>query len=112
LQVGYNGYAGIEKVSSKLDMMNASELRGFLTKNGLSFSPTDDKGADTDWQAAVQKETAVSHNHNLSFSGGGEHNTYSASLNYIDKQGILLSSSLSRVIARMSIEEYAFNKAV
>ncbi|MDZ7935472.1 MAG: TonB-dependent receptor plug domain-containing protein [Emticicia sp.] len=112
LTVGYNGYAGIEKVSSKLDMMNASELRGFLTKNGLSFSPTDDKGADTDWQAAVQRATAVSHNHNLSFSGGGEHNTYSASLNYIDRQGILLSSGLSRVIARMSMEQYAFNDKV
>lgn len=112
LTVGYNGYAGIEKVSSKLDMMNASELRAFLTKNGLSFSPTDDKGVDTDWQAAVQRETAVSHNHNLSFSGGGEHNTYSASLNYIDRQGILLSSALSRVIARMSIEQSAFNDKV
>lgn len=112
MQVGYSGYVGIEKVSSKLDMMNASELRAFLTKNGQSLSPNDDKGADTDWQAAVQKTAAYSQNHNLSFSGGGEHNTYSASLNYTDKQGILLSSNLTRVIARMSLEQYALNDKV
>ena len=112
MQVTYNGYVGIEKVSSKLDMMNASELRAFISKNGQSLSPNDDKGFDTDWQSVVMKPTAYSQNHNVSFSGGGEHNTYSASLNYSDKQGILLSSNLQRVIARMSIEQFALNNKV
>ncbi|HLO45173.1 MAG TPA: TonB-dependent receptor [Leadbetterella sp.] len=112
MQVAYSGYVGIEKVSSKLDMMNASELKAFISKNGQSLSPNDDKGSDTDWQAVVMKPTAYSQNHNISFSGGGEHNTYSASLNYSDKQGILLSSNLQRVIARMSIEQYALKDKV
>lgn len=112
MQVAYSGYVGIEKVSSKLDMMDASELKAFISKNGQSLSPNDDKGADTDWQAVVMKPTAYSQNHNISFSGGGEHNTYSASLNYSDKQGILLSSNLQRVIARMSIEQYALKDKV
>ena len=112
MQVAYSGYVGIEKVSSKLDMMNSAELKAFISKNGQSLSPNDDKGADTDWQAVVMKPTAYSQNHNISFSGGGEHNTYSASLNYSDKQGILLSSNLQRVIARMSIEQYALKDKV
>lgn len=109
MQISYHGYVGIEKVSNQLDVMNAGQLRAFLTKNNLSFSPADDKGANTNWQDAVQRGTAVSHNHNLSLGGGTEHSTYSMSLNYLDKQGILQGSSLNRVIARLSMEQWAFN---
>lgn len=109
MQISYHGYIGIEKVSNQLDVMNADQLRGFLTKNNLSFSPADDKGANTNWQDAVQRSTAISHNHNLSLGGGTEHSTYSMSLNYLDKQGILQGSSLNRVIARLSMEQSAFN---
>lgn len=111
-QVSYSGYVGIEKVSNKLDMMNAAELRAFLTKNGQSFTPADDKNANTDWQTSIQRNQAISHNHNISFSGGGEHGTYSASLNYTKKEGILLNSDLERVVARLSVEQYALNDKV
>ncbi|QMW06924.1 TonB-dependent receptor [Spirosoma foliorum] len=112
MQVSYSGYMGIEKVSSKLNMMDATQLRDFLSKNGQSFSPNDDKGANTNWQQAVEKNSAISQNHNLSISGGSEHSNYSASINYLDKQGILQGSSLSRVIARLAVEQYALNDKV
>ena len=112
MQVSYSGYMGIEKVSSKLNMMDATQLRDFLSKNGQSFSPNDDKGANTNWQQAVEKNSAISQNHNLSISGGSEHSSYSASINYLDKQGILQGSSLNRVIARLSVEQYALNDKV
>ncbi|WP_177236470.1 SusC/RagA family TonB-linked outer membrane protein [Spirosoma endophyticum] len=112
MQISYSGYVGVEKVSSTLKMMDATQLRDFLTKNGQSFSPNDDKGANTNWQSAVEKNSAISQNHNLSISGGTEHSTYSASINYLDKQGILLGSSLKRVIARLAVEQYAFNDKV
>lgn len=111
-RVSYNGYVGLEKVSNKLDMMNAAELRDFLTRNGQSLAPTDDKNANTDWQSAIQRKQAISHNHNLSLSGGGEHGTYAASLNYIKKEGILLNSDLERVVARLSVEQYALKDNV
>lgn len=107
MQVSYSSFVGMEKVSNKLDMMTADQLRAFLTKINVGFSPKDDKGANTDWQSAIQKSSAISTNHNLSFNGGGEHTTYSASLNYVKKEGILLNSSLERVIARLSIEQLA-----
>jgi TonB-dependent starch-binding outer membrane protein SusC len=112
MQVSYSGYVGEEKVSNKLKMMDASQLRAFLTKNSLAFSPADDKGANTDWQTAVENSTATSTNHNLSFNGGGDHSNYSASLNYADKQGILKTSSLQRLIARLAIEQYALNDKI
>ncbi len=112
MKVNYHGYVGLEKVSSRLNMMDATQLRAFLTANGQSFSPADDKGANTDWQSAVQKSSVISQNHNLSFSGGSEKGTYTASLNYTDKQGILLGSSLSRVIARLALDQSALNDKV
>lgn len=111
-QITYSGYVGMEKVSSKLNMMDATQLRAFLTANGQSFSPNDDKGANTNWQDAVQRNTAISQNHNISISGGTDHSTYSASINYLDKQGILQGSSLNRVIARLAVEQMAFNDKV
>lgn len=111
-RVSYNGYVGLEKVSNKLEMMNAAELRAFLTRNGQSLAPTDDKNADTDWQSAIQRSRAISHNHNISISGGGEHGTYAASLSYTKKEGILLNSDLERVVARLSVEQYTLNDKV
>ncbi|MES2775539.1 MAG: TonB-dependent receptor [Bacteroidota bacterium] len=108
----YNGYVGLEKVSNKLDLMDATQLRAYVTSNSAAFSPNDDKNDNTDWQSAIQREQAISHNHNISFSGGGEHSTYSASLNYIDKQGILIKSGLKRVIARLNVEQYALNDKI
>ena len=109
IQTNYNGYVGIEKVSNSLDLMNAAEHRAFLAANGAAYNPNDDKNADTDWQSAIQRDGAVSTNHNLSFGGGGEHSTYSASINYLDKEGILVKSRLRRIIARLNVEQYALN---
>ncbi len=111
-QVTYNGYIGIEKVSHQLDMMNASQLRSFVDKNGMSFAPEDDLGASTDWQDEILNSSAVSTSHNISFSGGGAHSNYIASLTYIDKQGIMISSGLKRIIGHLSVEQYAFNDKV
>jgi TonB-dependent starch-binding outer membrane protein SusC len=109
MQVSYNGYVGIEKVSNQLDMMDANQLRAFVKATKQSFSPTDDKNANTDWQSEIERSTAVSHSHNLSLTGGTAHNNYNASLSYMDKQGIILGSELSRVIGRLSVEQYALN---
>lgn len=111
-QVAYSGYVGMEKVSSKLDLMNADQLRSYVTSNGSSFSPNDDINAgniNTDWMAAIERSTGLSHSHNISVTGGGEHSTYSASLNYLSKQGILAASSLERVIGRLNLDQYALN---
>ncbi len=108
----YNGYVGLEKVSRNLDLMNADQLRAYVAANSVAFSPNDDKGANTDWQAAVQRNKAISHNHNISFNGGGEHGTYSASVNYYSKEGIMLSSKLERLNVRLNIDQYALNDKV
>lgn len=112
LQAAYNGYVGFENVSSSLDLMDAAELRAYSQKNSYTPNPNDDKGADTDWMKAIQKESALSHNHNISFSGGTDKSSYSASLNYLKKDGIILQSDLERVVGRISVEHHAVNDKV
>ncbi|UEG52487.1 SusC/RagA family TonB-linked outer membrane protein [Mucilaginibacter daejeonensis] len=107
--VTYSGYAGIEKVSNQLDLMNGDEIRAFLTKNNTSFASGNDFNQNTDWMKTIERSTAFSQNHNVSLSGGGEHGTYSASINYFKKNGILQGSSLERVIGRLAVDQYALN---
>lgn len=109
LQTTYNGYVGFESVSSSLDLMDATQLRAYAQRNNYTPNSNDDKGANTNWMKAVQKESALSHNHNLSFSGGTDKSSYSASLNYLKKDGIMMQSSLERVIGRISAEQHALN---
>ncbi|MGV8092598.1 MAG: TonB-dependent receptor [Mangrovibacterium sp.] len=111
-QITYNGYVSLESVANQLDLMNAVQLRDFVESNGMSFTPEDDRGADTDWQNEILDSPVLSTSHNLSFSGGGEHSNYLGSVTYFDKQGILLSSGLKRVIAHLSVEQFAFNDKV
>ncbi|GGF05538.1 SusC/RagA family TonB-linked outer membrane protein [Flavobacterium limi] len=112
-QIAYNGYAGWEEVSNQLDMMNATQLRDFTVKNNLNFTPENDKGADTNWQKEILRSgMAKSSSHNLSMSGGGKNGSYTASITSLNKEGVLLKSDFSRVIARLSVEQYAFDDKV
>lgn len=48
----------------------------------------------------------------ISFSGGGDHGSYSASVNYVNREGIMIRSSQERIIARLNIEQLALNDKV
>ncbi|TDW44644.1 iron complex outermembrane receptor protein [Flavobacterium sp. 270] len=112
-QIAYNGYFGFEEVSNQLDMMNADQLRAFTVKNNLNFTPENDKGANTNWQKEILRPgRAQSSSHNLSMSGGGEHGNYTASITSLEKEGVLQKSDFSRVIARLSVEQFAFDDKV
>jgi TonB-linked SusC/RagA family outer membrane protein len=108
-QISYSNYFGFENVSNQLDMMNSSQLREFTVKNNLNFSPENDKGADTDWQKEILRGGAASSSHNLSMSGGGEHGNYFASLSSLNKEGVLMGSDFSRIIAHLAVEQFAFD---
>lgn len=106
-QVSYNGYFGVENVSNSLKLMNGDQLRAFATATGQNL--TEDRGANTNWQKEIQRESAFSTNHNVSFSGGSESNTYSASINYSNKQGIIKESNQNKVVARLTFDQLAFD---
>lgn len=92
--VTYNGYVAVENVLKRLDMATASELRA----SGL-IDAAEDAGGDTDWQDEVLR-TGVSHNHNLSISGGNKKTKYVASLNYMNHDGVVRGTSMNRFNGR------------
>lgn len=87
-QVHYSGYAAVESVSGRVNVLNAEEHRAFLTEHNMELAASDD-GYSTDWQKELTRNLGFSHNHNLSLVGGSEDTKYNASVNYQSKQGIV-----------------------
>ena len=50
-QVTYSGYAALESVSGRVNVLNADEHRAFLAEHDMSLAASDEgNGAGTDWQ--------------------------------------------------------------
>ena len=103
--VNYSGYVAIDNTLKTLDMMNASELLAYANANNVDLSPYYDANnpADTNWQDEVLR-SGFNHNHNISINGGNEKTTYSASLNYIDREGVVRGTSMDRITARSFLQ--------
>lgn len=96
---------GFSKVEGTLDVLSADQYRKTLKDFGIAI---DDKGANTNWQDEIYR-TALSQDHHLSLSGGGDKTTYRASFGYGNQQGIMLNSALKRANARMNINHSMLN---
>ena len=92
--VSYNGYVAFDKVLKTLDMATASQLRS----SGL-IGNEQDGGGDTNWQDEVLR-TGLSHNHNVSISGGNQKTKYMGSVNFMNRQGVVKGTGMNRVNAR------------
>lgn len=95
--VTYSGYVAFDKILNTLDMATADDLRNYYEQRGEE--PKNDLGYNTNWQDEVLR-TAISHNHNLAINGGGERTTYMASLNYQQREGVIMGSSMDRLNVR------------
>lgn len=104
--VNYNAYVAIDNVMKNLDMMTAADLRAYAQQHNLTIG--NDFGASTDWQKEVQR-TAFTHNHNVSISGGTDRTQYNASINYIEKQGVIRGTDMDRLIGRAFLQTKALN---
>lgn len=105
--LSYSGYAATETVSNRVNVLSAAEHKAFVEENGLTVAPAE-TGYETDWQKAITR-TGVSHNHNLSLTGGSEGTKYNASLNYFNNQGIVKRSGVEKIVARVGVDQNAFD---
>ncbi|GJM63291.1 TonB-dependent receptor [Persicobacter diffluens] len=86
--VSYDGAVGLSTIAKKLDVLTAQEYR--------EFNPNaDDQAASTDWQDVMTRQ-ALTHNHNISMTGGSEKTQYRLSGNYFKQDGILINSGVER----------------
>ncbi len=107
-KVSYNGTFSLSAIAKKLDVMDASEYRQFI-KDYYGEESDAYKGlgdADTDWQDEIYR-TGVSHDHNVSVTGGVGNQAWSmpyrVSAGYTNQQGILKGSDYSRVTAGFTL---------
>jgi TonB-linked SusC/RagA family outer membrane protein len=112
--ISYQGYFGVQSVSKKLHLMNASQwasLRNDVQASigqAPSFSAAQIEDFKTsgnyDWQNAAFVKAAPVQNHQLSFSGGDERSRYSVSAGYFDQEGVVLGSDFKRISLRANLE--------
>lgn len=111
--VSYQGYFGFQKVSKKIDLLNASEwavLRNDIQASigqGPSFSADQIEAfktsGDYDWQSEIFR-TAPIQNHQLTFSGGDDRSRYAVSAGYFDQDGIVIATDFKRISFRLNYE--------
>ena len=97
--VTYNGYVAIDNILKKYDVATAADLRDYAAKNGVALK---DGGANTNWQDEVLR-TGISHNHNLSISGGNGRTSYMVSGNLMKRQGVIKETGMDRFNVRSLI---------
>jgi TonB-linked SusC/RagA family outer membrane protein len=103
IKVDYDGYVGVEKQAKEYNFLNGDEWRKAVKDPG-SF----DKGANTDWQRAINR-TALSHSHSLGISGGAKGFNYRGSVSYIDQQGIIINTGKQQIGLRFNAQQRALN---
>ena len=105
--IEYDGYTAMATPARRLGFMTGSEYRAFRQE----FTPAAMGSlgdANTDWEREVTR-SAMTQNHNLAFSGGAESTQYRASLNYMDQEGVVISSGLKRLQGRLNAEHMTFD---
>jgi iron complex outermembrane receptor protein len=117
----YEFYVGRSSPKKYLDVLNGDEYRAFVGEQvalktaclaapptggcnsvGLDASRLASLGlANTNWEREVTRSSNT-FNHNLSFSGGSQNTRYRASMNFMDQQGVAISSGFKRYQARLN----------
>jgi len=122
-KVSYDAWVGVTNVTRLPDLLNSEQYVQIKNEAVLNskilagnqdnaavasalFFPSqnaDGSNVDTKWYDEVYR-SAVSHNHNLSISGGNETTKYYFSTNYSKQQGITKDNSFERRGVRFNID--------
>lgn len=102
--ISYNGNVSVSVKKKTLDVMNADEYRNFIQNYYGEDSEAATKlgNADTDWQDEIYR-AAISHDHNVTVSGGFKNMPYRVSFGYTNQEGILKTSDFERYTANISL---------
>lgn len=107
--VTYDGSVRFNSLPKKLSLTNARDwgmLRNEAYNNAGQTPPNEIAnwpalGEGTDWQQEVTRQ-ALTHEHNLSFSGATDKLTYYLGVNHSDQEGIIQKSNYKRSTFRLN----------
>ena len=115
-QVTYNGSFSVQRISGKVPVMSAEELRSFYEQTFPEGTLTGDRIAEftgtasTDWQDLIFR-TALATEHNVSIYGNvSSRMPYRASVAYSGQQGTLRESRYDRGTIDVTISPAFFDK--
>ncbi len=97
--VSYDSYLSLGSVSNKIDLLSADDYRSFVNSgNG---------NASTDWQDEIFR-SAITTNHSLSFTGGGNNTQYRGSIGYLNQEGVVIGTNLETINGRLNVNQSFF----
>lgn len=110
VKVNYEGNISVGTRSGEIEVFTANEFRALINERYASnANATDLLGtANTDWQSEIF-QIAISHDHNLSFSGGLYGVPYRASVGFSDQSGILKTDELQRITGSIALNPSFFD---
>ena len=106
--IDYNGYVGVSMLRKKLDLLGKDDYIAMVNEvsqndgKGIAITPEEAAlMANNDWQDLVY-QTALTHSHQVSVSGGTEQTKVYSSLNYMNQEGIIKGSNYNRFALRIN----------
>jgi TonB-linked SusC/RagA family outer membrane protein len=104
--IQYDFYIGNQWAPKKLDLVTGDQFRAYVDQQVAAGVMTATQRAalgtaNTDWQSELFRH-GTTFNHDLSFAGGSASTQYRASVNYMNQEGIVISSGFKRLQARVN----------
>ena len=125
-KITYDGYLGFQTPVHMLKMANGSEYASMeiakqnssdLAHVTLSAQKFGGSGTNpttnTDWYNEILKNSAMTHSHNLSISGGSEKATYNLGMSYLYQDGVMISQNNYKrfnILAQTDFQAYNWLK--
>lgn len=119
-QVKYNGYVGVQKLTSMPQYLNSYDyaklLNEGLKNEGQPARYTDAElekfrtGSDpanypnTDWIGLLYSGSGLQNSHNLSVAGGSDASRYLLSMGYLDQKGLIQNTNSNRYNVRFNLD--------
>ncbi|WP_320018363.1 TonB-dependent receptor [Labilibaculum manganireducens] len=111
LKVNYTGSISVASAIDYVDVYSGDQLRKIAVDHPVLYDPLNYNKLgteNTDWQKEIFR-TAISHDHNLAFSGSKKNVPYRISLGYTDQTGILENTDMQRYTGSLNLNPTFLN---
>lgn len=106
--INFESYYGVQEVSKKLDLLNASQFGAFVNEARTNagqlpaYINPSNLGEGTDWQEEIFQSAPIQ-NYQLSFTGGSDQVQYALSGGLFDQEGVIMNTDFRRYSARSKV---------
>jgi len=109
-RVQLDTYQGIQNITRKLKMLDASQFAKLENDiyNSAIYTDPASLGKGTDWQNIIYRQAKIQ-NYQAAVSGGSDKTVFSLSGNYFNQDGIIIKSNFNRYSLRATLDHTISN---